>query len=243
MILFPPTLTMHSPLDDKAFQARCAELSKAKDWQGLEALARGQAAADPKDAAAQAALGFALLAQDKTEDGRKACEASIHLDPKNEKPYIYLGLSYAQAKDRDGVIKTGQRLSDALPFAVRNYYEVTVIAEASGADPHEPFDRQDQPATPASGWPPYPPEARTMNAQGVVVVEVHVGPDGIPVSTAALAGPPQLTTLSILEFGKHFRFKPLLKGGAPVPFRTLLYCTFRLENKVETIVGPHGIGR
>ena len=232
MIVAAFVLQQPQALDAKAFQARCADLSKAKDWTGLETLARTQIAANAKDAAAQAALGFALLAQDKTEDGRKACEASIHLDPRNEKPYIYLGLSYAQAKDHAGVIKTGQRLSGALPFAVRDYYEVPAIGEASGTDPLEPFDKQDQPATPAGGWPPYPAEARAMNAQGVVVVEVHVGPDGVPISTAALAGPPQLTTGSMLEFGKHFRFKPLLKGGVPMPFRTLLYFTFRLDTSL-----------
>ena len=214
-------------LDAKAFQARCADLSKAKDWPGLEALARAQASADPKDAAAQAALGFALLAQGKGDEGRKACEQSIALDPKNEKPYIYLGLSYAQAKDRDGIIRTGQRLSGALPFAVKDYYLVAAIAEASGSDPNEPFDSR-SPLAHGQAWPQYPPEARFTHVEGAIAIELHVGADGIPLSTAVLAGPPLLATRPILEFAKSSRFNVLIKNGVAVPFRTIQTYIFKI---------------
>ncbi|HXC16109.1 MAG TPA: TonB family protein [Holophagaceae bacterium] len=219
--------TPQTALGPKDFQAKCAEFSKTKDWKGLEGLARTQIAANPKDAPAEAALGFALLAQDRTADARAACEQAIALNPREVTAYLYLGFVCAQSGDRDGVIKTGQRLSGADPFAIKGYYQVPALAAATGTDPKEDFSN-DAKDLPSQGWPDYPESARGMKIQGTVVYNLHVRPDGVTTAAEVLAGPPQLATLSLLDFAKRTRFEPLMKDGHPVAFHTTRIYTFRL---------------
>ena len=223
--MIPAALILQTPqaaLSAKDFTARCGELSKAKDWPGLEALARTQIAADSKDAAAQAALGFALLAQNKTDEGRAACERAISLDRRLVKPYIYLGLSFAQAKDRKSVIETGHRLTASLPFDVARYYEVIPIFAAAGQDESLPCLASDNmPAILTSSQnvpPPYPVEAFRSHIQGSVVVDIRVGEDGVPISVTPLAGP-SLLIPAAADMAQHYRFKPQVKDGRPIAFR------------------------
>jgi TonB family protein len=235
--MFPPALIHQTPqtaLSPKDFQAKCAEFSKAKDWKGLETLARAQITADAKDAPAEAALGFALLAQDRAADAKAACERAIALNRREVTAYLYLGLTCAQSNDRDGVIKTGQRLSEAEPLAVERYYKVPAMAEAVGTDPKEIFDKEAK-ALPSHGFPPFPEAARTMHIQGTVVYNLHVGPDGITTSVEVLAGPPQLATLSLLDFAKRTRFEPVMKDGRPIAFHTIRTFTFRLGDPAESV--------
>ncbi|HXC16652.1 MAG TPA: TonB family protein [Holophagaceae bacterium] len=238
MILVPALVIQShetpAPLSPKDFQAKCGEFSKAKDWKGLEGLARTQIAANPKDAPAEAALGFALLAQDRTADAKAACERAIALNRREVTAYLYLGLICAQSGDRDGVIKTGQRLSEADPFGVKGYYQAPPLAAATGTDPKEVFVKEAK-AIPSHGWPLYPDSAREMKIQGTVVYNLHVGADGLPTSVEVLAGPPQLATPSILDFAKGTRFEPVLKDGHPIAFRTILSYSFRLGAPAESI--------
>ena len=183
--------TPQAALSPKDFQAKCAEFSKAKDWKGLETLSRAQIAANPKDAPAEAALGFALFAQGGTTDAKAACERAIALNRREVTAYLYLGLMAAQSGDRDGVIKTGQRLSGAEPFAVERYYKTPVMAAAVGTDSKEIFGK-DAKALLSHGGPPFPEAARTMNVQGTVVFNLHVGTEGVITSVEVLAAPPSI---------------------------------------------------
>jgi cytochrome c-type biogenesis protein CcmH/NrfG len=108
-ILQPP-----QALDAKAFQARCAEFSKAKDWKGLEALCRAQVAADPKDAKACAALGYALFAQNRADEGRTACDMALKQNPKQVQALIYLGMEDARLGRKAELLSVGARLKASL---------------------------------------------------------------------------------------------------------------------------------
>lgn len=213
--------TPQAALSPKDFQAKCGEFSKAKDWPGLEAVARNQIASDEKDASAQAALGFALLAQNKGEDARAACERAIALDPKQTNAYVYLGLFYAQAKDRKAVIKTGHRLATFVPLDINKYYGVVPIFTAAGDDPSLPcLPPEDMPAIRLSdpSQSPYWRDTILSGIHGSVAVDIKVGIDGVPISVTPLAGTLRLFPY-VVDIAQHYRFKPQVRDGHPISFR------------------------
>ncbi len=230
-MIFTAFILQASPaaLSPEAFQAKCEEARKAKDWPGLEALARNQIAADAKDASAQSALGLALLAQNKGEDARAACERAIALDPKQVDAYLCLGLFYAQAKDRKAVIKTGRRLAAFMPSDIHKYYAVVPIFTAAGEDPSVPcLPSNDLPGILQSKMQqsPYWRDAILSGIHGSVAVDIKVGTDGVPISVTPLAGTLQLFPY-VVNIAQHYQFKPQVRDGHPIAFRIPGYFVFQ----------------
>jgi protein TonB len=76
--------------------------------------------------------------------------------------------------------------------------------------------------------PPYPAMAKIAKIQGTVIVEIVVGPDGVPVSARAVDGPPQLRPTAE-NYAMQWRFEPALMNGQPVNARFKLTMPFRLR--------------
>jgi protein TonB len=76
--------------------------------------------------------------------------------------------------------------------------------------------------------PPYPPMAKIAKIQGTVIVEIVIGPDGVPVSARALDGPPQLRPTAE-NYAMQWRFEPALMNGQPVNAKFKLTMPFRLR--------------
>ncbi len=76
--------------------------------------------------------------------------------------------------------------------------------------------------------PAYPADAKLQRVQGTVVVEITVDEAGVPVSTQALEGPPQLAPTAV-EYAKAWRFEPATVNGKAVKARFKLTMPFRLR--------------
>jgi len=76
--------------------------------------------------------------------------------------------------------------------------------------------------------PPYPPLAKIANIQGTVVVEIIIGPDGVPTDAVAKEGPPQLRDYAA-NWGKTWRFEPAMLKGQPQYARFKIRMAFRLR--------------
>ena len=76
--------------------------------------------------------------------------------------------------------------------------------------------------------PPYPPLAKIAKIQGTVVVEIVVGPDGVPTSATAKEGPPQLRPTAE-AYAMQWKFEPALLNGQPQYARFKLTMPFRLK--------------
>jgi protein TonB len=76
--------------------------------------------------------------------------------------------------------------------------------------------------------PPYPAMAKIAKIQGTVIVEIVVGPDGVPVSARALDGPPQLRPTAE-NYAMQWRFEPAMMNGQPVNAKFKLTMPFRLR--------------
>jgi len=74
----------------------------------------------------------------------------------------------------------------------------------------------------------YPALARSAGVQGVVPVEIIVGPDGVPVSARALGGP-TLLKAAAQAYAMAFRFEPQMEAGVPQTSRFNLNVTFRIK--------------
>jgi len=75
--------------------------------------------------------------------------------------------------------------------------------------------------------PPYPPIAKLAKISGIVVVEIVVGTDGVPVSAKAVDGPPQLRAASE-AYAMTWRFEPAMSNGVPVQSRFKLTMPYKL---------------
>jgi protein TonB len=74
--------------------------------------------------------------------------------------------------------------------------------------------------------PIYPEAARQANIQGVVALDVVVGPDGTVVDVRPISGPDELTSAAV-DAVKWWRFRPYLLNGQPVRVKTTLAVDFR----------------
>jgi TonB family protein len=74
--------------------------------------------------------------------------------------------------------------------------------------------------------PIYPEAARQANIQGVVALDVVVGPDGTVVDVRPISGPDELTSAAV-DAVKWWRFRPYLLNGQPVRVKTRLAVDFR----------------
>jgi protein TonB len=76
--------------------------------------------------------------------------------------------------------------------------------------------------------PSYPPLARSAGIQGVVAVQIIIGPDGVPVSAHAMSGPSQLRAAAETN-SLAWRFQPFLLNGRAQSCRFLVTFTFRIK--------------
>ena len=75
--------------------------------------------------------------------------------------------------------------------------------------------------------PPYPAIVAKARIQGLVVVEITIGADGVPVSAKALSGPAQLHDFAV-DWARQWRFRPYSVDGAPQQAKFVLRMDFRL---------------
>jgi protein TonB len=75
--------------------------------------------------------------------------------------------------------------------------------------------------------PPYPAMARRARIQGLVVVQVMVGADGVPISAVALEGPVQLRAAAMAD-AMTWRINPPTLSGIPQVSRIKITYNFQL---------------
>ena len=218
-----PALVFHmdQALSAKDFAAKCADLSKARDWAGLEALARAQAAASPKDASAQAALGFALLAQGKKPEGKAACEAALKLDPKQMQALFYLGVETAQEGDRDGTLAIAKRIESIKPLVAVQFTRNPAVQHALVPGTDMPLVEPGQvhlKAASMGALQGYLSEAANGRL-AVAVIALSVDAEGVPTMAETLLASPGLLAPQIEKNAIECRVEPLKINGKPAPFR------------------------
>ena len=71
----------------------------------------------------------------------------------------------------------------------------------------------------AGGPAPYPKEARRLNAQGTVEVEIIVDEKGIPRDAVVLHSAGAVLDEAVIEAVYKFRYTPAVKDGVPVKVR------------------------
>ena len=218
-----PVLIFQNPpaLSARDFTARCGELSKARDWPGLEALARRQAAANPKDASAQAALGFALLAQKKAGEGKAACEAALKLDPKQMQALFYLGLEAAQEGDQNGVLAIAKRIESIKPLIAVQFMRNPVIQRAVVPGTDLPLIEASQihfKGASMGALNDYLSEA-SGGRLAVAVIALTVGPDGVPTMAETLVASPGLLAPQVEKAAAECRVEPIQINGKPAAVR------------------------
>jgi len=74
--------------------------------------------------------------------------------------------------------------------------------------------------------PIYPEAARQANIQGIVALDVIIGPDGTVVDVRPISGPEQLAPAAV-DAVKWWRFQPYVVNGQAVQVRTTLAVDFR----------------
>jgi TonB family protein len=74
--------------------------------------------------------------------------------------------------------------------------------------------------------PAYPGLAKQARIEGIVIVEVAVGPDGAPKDIAVISGHPLLQVPAI-DAVKNYRYRPLVFNGSPTEFVTTVTVPFR----------------
>ena len=77
----------------------------------------------------------------------------------------------------------------------------------------------------------YPPQARSENLQGVVLVKLRVSETG-DVEAVELASGPTVFVPSAVKAAKQWKFKPFLRNGQPVKVSTTIPFAFRLNGQV-----------
>ena len=76
--------------------------------------------------------------------------------------------------------------------------------------------------------PHYPKEAREKRIEGVVVVAITIGKDGIPRTAQAISGPQELRAVAA-EYARAWRFKPTIIKGEVVEAKFVLNMPFNLR--------------
>ena len=76
--------------------------------------------------------------------------------------------------------------------------------------------------------PPYPVAAKANRIQGTVIIDLTIGPDGLPIRAEALEGPPELL-MTALNFALQWEFEPARLNGVPQYARFKLTMPFRLR--------------
>jgi TonB family protein len=74
--------------------------------------------------------------------------------------------------------------------------------------------------------PAYPELAKQARIEGIVIVEVAIGPDGAPKNITVISGHPLLQVAAI-DTVKNYRYRPLVINGSPTEFVTTVTVPFR----------------
>jgi protein TonB len=77
--------------------------------------------------------------------------------------------------------------------------------------------------------PVYPPLAQSAGVQGVVILEVIIGPDGKVQDSRVLRSIPLLDQAAV-ESVQQWEFTPTLLNGSPVPVIMTVTVQFTLSN-------------
>jgi protein TonB len=77
--------------------------------------------------------------------------------------------------------------------------------------------------------PEYPEEARNRQLQGAVVLDIHIGQDGLVQEAKLVSGEPLLADAAMAAV-RQWRFQPRLVDGAPAEMQTRITLNFRLSN-------------
>ena len=74
--------------------------------------------------------------------------------------------------------------------------------------------------------PIYPADARQQNLQGIIALDIVVGPDGSVASTRALNGPDVLARAA-MDALRWWKFQPYRVNGEPVTVETTVAVEFK----------------
>ena len=77
--------------------------------------------------------------------------------------------------------------------------------------------------------PVYPPEAQTTRVQGLVVMEITIGPTGEVTDVEVLESVPELDEAAVAAV-EQWRYEPTLVDGEPVPVLMTVIINFRLRS-------------
>jgi protein TonB len=79
--------------------------------------------------------------------------------------------------------------------------------------------------------PPYPTEARALSHQGTVVLSMSVSASGdvVNASVAQSSGYPELDQAAVAWVMAHWKYKPALQAGQPMPSQTQAAVKFDLK--------------
>jgi TonB family protein len=77
--------------------------------------------------------------------------------------------------------------------------------------------------------PDYPEAARDQQLQGAVVLDIHIGQDGVVEEVKLVSGEPLLADAAVAAV-KQWRFQPRSINGAPAEMQTRVTLNFRLSN-------------
>src|SRR5262249_903953 len=77
--------------------------------------------------------------------------------------------------------------------------------------------------------PTYPPVARNVRIQGVVVLTAIIGKDGSIQRLQVFSGHPLLASAAI-EAAKQWRYRPYILNGQPVEVETTITVTFHIHS-------------
>ena len=85
-----------------------------------------------------------------------------------------------------------------------------------------------------SAAPKYSEEARAQQFEGPVVVSLIVDTQGVPQEVHVIRGGGHGLDENALEAIRHYRFKPAMLDGKPVPVRMNVEVNFRIVRKPES---------
>lgn len=229
-----PAALLQSPqaLDAKAFQARCAEFSKARNWKGLEQASRAQIQASPNDATAYSALGYALFAQGRKDEGKAACETALKVDPKHSLALFYLGMASAAEGDPAGVKAAGKRLENIGFEEVLRYWGIPSVQQAVIPENRIPWVDGAKIRFKSMSIQPVLDITGPMVAP--LVIALTVDATGTPSRAEALLAPPGPARHALESAAMRWRIEPVQVDGQPSAARFVKIITIQTTVSVET---------